>query len=197
MKKLAGSLLLAGGLLFGCTANDAQETPSSKEVAAPKTAASQDTPSHQEGKESETSPALGVDIEQAFSIFKEKYSQAKVDQIEFEEDHGKTTYNIEGLAAGKQYEMTIDGQSGDVLKESEEVEQDEKAEITPADLDKVGHYIEQAKQEAGVGYEVKEYELKVKSEGKKFDLKLKTKDGQKLKYKFDFETGEILEKETD
>lgn len=197
MKKLAGSLLLASSLLFGCTANDAQETPSSNEAAAPKTAAPAESSSKLAASENETSPAPGVDIEQAFSMFKEKYAQAKVYQIEFEEDHGKTAYNIEALAAGKQYEMTIDGQTGDVLKESEEVEQDEKAEITAADLDKVSQYIDQAKKDAGVGYEVNEYELKAKNAGTKFDLKLKNKDGQKLKYKFDFESGEILEKETD
>lgn len=137
---------------------------------------------------------IKVSVKDAFDTFMEKYPDAKINEIELELKHDTYEYEIEGYAGNVEYEVTIDAFTREILEEEESHEDDEKMEIKRAQLDKVDEYVKEALADAGDKYWMDEWELKAKSDYVKFDIELKTDDGAKLKYKYNYETGELLEK---
>lgn len=137
---------------------------------------------------------IDVSVQEAFNIFKDKYPNAKINEIELEHEDEGYEYEIEGYEGNTQYELKINAHSGDILDDEKEKEDDEHGDIEEADLDKVEKYLKEAFEDAGDGYWLDEYELKSKSDYVKFDIDLKNDDGDKIKYKYNYETGELLEK---
>lgn len=136
---------------------------------------------------------IKVSVEDAYDMYKDKYPDAKINEIEFEYKHNTYEYEIEGYDGTMEYEMKIDAISREILDESSDHESDEHGEISRDQLADIDKYLKLAFEDAGEGYFLDEWKLKVKDDYVKFEVELKA-DGKKVKYKYDFETGELLEK---
>lgn len=137
---------------------------------------------------------IEVSIQEAFDRFMEKFPESNINEVELEYKHNSYEYKIEGYGDRTQYELKIDAYSGDILDEEREREDDEHDGIKKEDLDKLDKYLEEVFKDAGSGYWLDEYELKAKSAYVKLDIELKNDQGNELKYKYNFDTGELLEK---
>lgn len=63
-----------------------------------------------------------VTFDKALEIFKNAHPKAKVESIDFESDYGQLYYDFEGYDEGKEYEMKIDAQNGEVMEHKAEKE---------------------------------------------------------------------------
>ena len=137
---------------------------------------------------------IKVSVEDAFDLYKERYPEAKVNEIELEKEDNIYEYKIEGYDGNTQYELEIHAFTKKILDEETEIEDDEHGEIRKDQLDKIDKYVKEALDDAGSEYWVDEWELEAKSDYIKFDIDLKTDSGNKLKYKYNYDTGELLKK---
>lgn len=153
----------------------------------------------QEDTEEETDTTdydnIKVSVQDAFDVFTDKYPDANINEIELELENGSYEYELEGYEGDTEYELTIDAFSKEILDEDEDNESDERGKLEKDQLDDVEKYVKEALDDAGSDYWVDEWELKVKDDYIKFDIDLKTDNDDKLEYRYNYETGELLEKE--
>ena len=195
MKKLSMFLImtLCAMVLIACQSDNEDQTDPGNEDDDTDIVENDDTESDEDDADKTDYDQIEVSVEDAFDQYKDEHPDAKVNEIELELEDDTYEYKLEGYDGNTQYEMTIDAFSGEVLADEKESENDEEGEIEKADLDKIDEYVNEALEDAGDDYWVKEWELKIKSDYVKFDVELKNDDGDKNKYKYDYESGELLD----
>lgn len=205
MKKLGTILLILTLLLTACGNKDTNKevdnggsqdnsknaAEAQDEVAQNKEDGSEDTAKEEIQKHEN----IKISVEEAFDMYLDKYPNAKINEIEFELEDDHYEYEIEGYDGNKEYELKINANSGEILEEDEDTEDEEQGELKRDDLGNVDKYLKEALADAGDGFWLDEYELKVKSNYTKFDIEVKNDKGDKIKYKYDFNSGELLKKE--
>ena len=69
---------------------------------------------------------FAISLDDAVAKFKEAFDDDSIEisSIELDEDDGKYTYDIEGFKENKEYEASIDAESGEVLAKEEENDDD-------------------------------------------------------------------------
>lgn len=135
-----------------------------------------------------------TDAQEIFDVFMGKYPNAKVNEIELEREGGKYQYEIEGYEGSTKYELRIDATTKEILKEKRENNKNEYGEIKRDQLDKVDQYVKKALDDSGEGYLLKEWKLKAKNDYIEFTIELENNKGKEIKYKYNYETGELLGK---
>ncbi|HIW21847.1 MAG TPA: PepSY domain-containing protein [Candidatus Dorea intestinavium] len=215
MKKLGMILLILTLLVTACGNKDTNKevdngssqdnsknsTETQDEVAQNKEDGSEDTAKEETEKEDTQKEELQkhenikISVEEAFDMYLDKYPNTKINEIEFELEDDHYEYEIEGYDGNKEYELKINANSGEILEEDEDTEDEEQGELKRDDLGNVDKYLKEALADAGDGFWLDEYELKVKSNYTKFDIEVKNDKGDKIKYKYDFNSGELLKKE--
>ena len=67
-----------------------------------------------------------ISLDDAVAKFKETFPEEgiEVSGVELDEDDGKYAYDIQGFKENKEYEVKIDAESGDILAQEEEVDDD-------------------------------------------------------------------------
>ena len=61
-----------------------------------------------------------VSLDRAVAIFMEKYPDAQIKEVDFDKDFGGYTYGIKGVVGQTEYELRIDAETEEILKEDSE-----------------------------------------------------------------------------
>lgn len=132
----------------------------------------------------------------AFDGFKKLHADAKVESFQLEVENGKAYYKVSGYDAEKEYEVTVDAVTGDIVKDEFEAENTsaKKADIQLEMIEAVDKYMDEALKDAGQGFEAGEYE--VEFEDGKYVVTVEVVNGTKdISYTYDYETGKLIEKD--
>lgn len=132
----------------------------------------------------------------AFDGFKKLHANAKVESFQLEVENGKAYYKVAGYDAEKEYEVTVDAVTGDIVKDEFEAENTsaKQADVQLAMIEAVDKYMAEALKEAGQGFEAGEYE--VEFEDGKYVVTVEVVNGTKdISYTYDYETGKLIEKD--
>lgn len=132
----------------------------------------------------------------AFDGFKKLHADAKVESFQLEVENGKAYYKVSGYDAEKEYEVTVDAVTGDIVKDEFEAENTsaKTADIQLEMIEAVDKYMDEALKDAGQGFEAGEYE--VEFEDGKYVVTVEVVNGTKdISYTYDYETGKLIEKD--
>lgn len=132
----------------------------------------------------------------AFDGFKKLHANAKVESFQLEVENGKAYYKVSGYDAEKEYEVTVDAVTGDIVKDEFEAENTsaKTADIQLNMIEAVDKYMDEALKDAGQGFEAGEYE--VEFEDGKYVVTVEVVNGTKdISYTYDYETGKLIEKD--
>ena len=137
-----------------------------------------------------------ISLDDAVAKFKETFPEEgiEVSGVELDEDDGKYAYDIQGFKENKEYEVKIDAESGDILAQEEEVDDDnddldDDIAIDFATIITPKEAMTKAL-ENNTGY-VKSYELDHNDDGK-LVYEIDVEDGDDVE--LDAETGDIIHK---
>lgn len=137
-----------------------------------------------------------LDREIAFDGFKKLHADAKVESFQLEVENGKAYYKVNGYDAEKEYEVTVDAVTGDIVKDEFEAENTsaKTADVQLNMIEAVDKYMDEALKDAGQGFEAGEYE--VEFEDGKYVVTVEVVNGTKdISYTYDYETGKLIEKD--
>ena len=132
----------------------------------------------------------------AFDGFKKLHANAKVESFQLEVENGKAYYKVSGYDAEKEYEVTVDAVTGDIVKDEFEAENTsaKTADVQLNMIEAVDKYMDEALKDAGQGFEAGEYE--VEFEDGKYVVIVEVVNGTKdISYTYDYETGKLIEKD--
>lgn len=132
----------------------------------------------------------------AFDGFKKLHADAKVESFQLEVENGKAYYKVNGYDAEKEYEVTVDAVTGDIVKDEFEAENTsaKTADVQLEMIEAVDKYMDEALKDAGQGFEAGEYE--VEFEDGKYVVTVEVVNGTKdISYTYDYETGKLIEKD--
>lgn len=132
----------------------------------------------------------------AFDGFKKLHADAKVESFQLEVENGKAYYKVSGYDAEKEYEVTVDAVTGDIVKDEFEAENTsaKTADVQLNMIEAVDNYMDEALKDAGQGFEAGEYE--VEFEDGKYVVTVEVVNGTKdISYTYDYETGKLIEKD--
>lgn len=132
----------------------------------------------------------------AFDGFKKLHANAKVESFQLEVENGKAYYKVSGYDAEKEYDVTVDAVTGDIVKDEFEAENTsaKTADVQLNMIEAVDKYMDEALKEAGQGFEAGEYE--VEFEDGKYVVTVEVVNGTKdISYTYDYETGKLIEKD--
>lgn len=132
----------------------------------------------------------------AFDGFKKLHANAKVESFQLEVENGKAYYKVSGYDAEKEYEVTVDAVTGDIVKDEFEAENTsaKTADIQLEMIEAVDKYMDEALKYAGQGFEAGEYE--VEFDDGKYVVAVEVVNGTKdISYTYDYETGKLIEKD--
>lgn len=132
----------------------------------------------------------------AFDGFKKLHTNAKVESFQLEVENGKAYYKVSGYDAEKEYDVTVDAVTGDIVKDEFEAENTsaKTADVQLNMIEAVDKYMDEALKDAGQGFEAGEYE--VEFEDGKYVVTVEVVNGTKdISYTYDYETGKLIEKD--
>lgn len=186
-KKLVtvGVAVLLLGALSACSSNDDKDTSSNN-------SSQESTSSKSNNNDSLQNKNFDMSYEDAINAFKDKHSDAEISSVELEENLGKYVYKVEGISNDNEYEMKFNAETKKQLSdETDKLDQEDAGGVkkenkklsldgikTPKDaMDKA--ITEQAgdvtswkiERELDTTY----YEVTVKQDNKKYEIKLNAK----------------------
>lgn len=138
---------------------------------------------------------FAISLDDAVTKFKEAFDDDSIEisSIELDEDDGKYTYDIEGFKENKEYEASIDAESGEVLAKEEENDDDndDMDDDVAIDFTKIISPKEAMAKalENNTGY-VKSYEIDHDDDRIVYEIDIEDGDDVEL----DAESGDILHK---
>ena len=204
--KYGASALALAAVLTACGGENAQQAKEDVKNAANNTEAAvteevNETKDDVEEKIDDLKTGIeekefAISLDDAVAKFKETFPEEgiEISGVDLDEDDGKYAYDIQGFKENKEYEVKIDAETGDILAQEEEVDDDNDdldddiaidfaTIITPQDA------MEKAL-ENNTGY-VKSYELDHNDDGK-LVYEIDIEDGDDVE--LDAETGDIIHK---
>ncbi len=138
---------------------------------------------------------FAISLDDAVAKFKEAFDDDSIEisSIELDEDDGKYTYDIDGFKENKEYEASIDSESGEVLAKEEENDDDndDMDDDVAIDFTKIISPKEAMAKalENNTGY-VKSYEIDHDDDRIVYEIDIEDGDDVEL----DAESGDILHK---
>ncbi|WP_394022558.1 PepSY domain-containing protein [Anaerococcus martiniensis] len=138
---------------------------------------------------------FAISLDDAVAKFKEAFDDDSIEisSVELDEDDGKYTYDIEGFKENKEYEASIDSESGEVLAKEEENDDDndDMDDDVAIDFTKIISPKEAMAKalENNTGY-VKSYEIDHDDDRIVYEIDIEDGDDVEL----DAESGDILHK---
>lgn len=182
--------------------NEKADNPNTKNTAAVEANANKNASKNKADAQTKEETAINkgavanLDRGIAFDGFKKLHANAKVESFQLEVENGKAYYKVSGYDAEKEYEVTVDAVTGDIVKDEFEAENTsaKTADVQLNMIEAVDKYMEEALKEAGQGYEAGEYE--VEFEDGKYVVTVEVVNGTKdISYTYDYETGKLIEKD--
>lgn len=137
---------------------------------------------------------IKITPEEAFNTFKEKYSQSKVDKLGLDFDDGSYVYEVEGYDDTKEYELKINPVDGSILREEQDDRDNNKGEIKLEDIEKIQGLIDRTLEDEGKDSRIEEWVLKIENGETVFEIELINNKKNDIEYKYNVNTGELIEK---
>lgn len=134
--KYGASALVLAAILTACGGENAQQAKEDAKSAANNTeaAVTEEVDKAKDNVEEKIDDLktgieekeFAISLDDAVAKFKEAFDDDSIEisSIELDEDDGKYTYDIEGFKENKEYEASIDAESGEVLAKEEENDDD-------------------------------------------------------------------------
>lgn len=204
--KYGASALVLAAVLTACGGENAQQAKEDVKDAANNTEAAvteeiNETKDDVEEKIDDLKTGIeekefAISLDDAVAKFKETFPEEgiEVSGVELDEDDGKYAYDIQGFKENKEYEVKIDAETGDILAQEEEVDDDNDDLDDDIAIDFVTIITPQEAMtkalENNTGY-VKSYELDHNDDGK-LVYEIDIEDGDDVE--LDAETGDIIHK---
>ncbi|MBC1806570.1 PepSY domain-containing protein [Listeria sp. FSL L7-0993] len=186
-KKLAtvGVAVLLVGALSACGSNDDKDTSSNS-------SSQETTTSKSDNNESLQNKSFDMSYEDAINAFKEKHGDAEISSVELEKNLGKYVYKVDGISNDNEYEIKFNAETkeqlsdetdklgredaGGVEKENEKISLDgiktPKEAMDKAVTEQAGDVTSwKIERELDTTY----YEVTVKQDNKKYEIKLNAK----------------------
>lgn len=193
--------LSMAALLAACGQDQAQDDNASQEATSQQaeTSAEETTSSADStASTSETTdggpitPAdLDVSLEEAVAEFQSRYPDAQITDIEIDDNDGGWEYDIAGFDADSEYEITVDGISGEVLEVEAEAEDHSDDDVLNLEgIISVQEAIDIATEEGLNG--VESMELERDDDFNRVTYWNIESQGNDLEIKINAETGEVL-----
>ncbi|NLY21212.1 MAG: hypothetical protein GXZ08_08025 [Tissierellia bacterium] len=116
-----------------------------------------------------------IAINKAYNIFTTAHPNAKVTEISFEKDDGVYVYEIEGIEGKTKYEMKIDKNTGEIIKDRKDgiaKQGDTKKTFDLSEVKSVEYLLNQGLKNAGKDDKVKEWKLSIDDGKLVFDIEL-------------------------
>ena len=182
--------------------NEKADTPNAKNTPAVEANANKNASKNKADAQTKEETAINkgavanLDRGIAFDGFKKLHADAKVESFQLEVENGKAYYKVDGYDAEKEYEVTVDAVTGEIVKDEFEAENTsaKTADIQLNMIEAVDKYMDEALKDAGQGFEAGEYE--VEFDDGKYVVKVEVVNGNKdITYKYDFESGKLIEKD--
>lgn len=204
--KYGASALVLAAVLTACGGENAQQAKEDVKDAANNTEAAvteeiNETKDDVEEKVDDLKTGIeekefAISLDDAVAKFKETFSEEgiEISGVELDEDDGKYAYDIQGFKENKEYEVKIDAETGDILAQEEEVDDDNDDLDDDIAIDFVKIITPQEAMtkalENNTGY-VKSYELDHNDDGR-LVYEIDIEDGDDVE--LDAETGDIIHK---
>ena len=204
--KYGASALVLATVLTACGGENAQQAKEDVKDAANNTEAAvteeiNETKDDVEEKIDDLKTGIeekefAISLDDAVAKFKETFPEEgiEISGVELDEDDGKYAYDIQGFKENKEYEVKIDAETGDILAQEEEVDDDNDDLDDDIAIDFATIITPQEAMtkalENNTGY-VKSYELDHNDDGK-LVYEIDIEDGDDVE--LDAETGDIIHK---
>ncbi|GAF67045.1 hypothetical protein BTS2_3953 [Bacillus sp. TS-2] len=182
-------------LLVGCNneAPDVNESPVDEGGGASEEEQSMDA------KPDLRSEEIKVDWKQAVGIFKEHFQADDITDIELDNDFSVLYYNIQGTDQVNEYELEIDANTEEILKEEQEtLDQEDLNELASEilDLENILNPEELLQIVADdTDGQIEGWQLFKENNMEIFEVEVKETSGEDMDYILDATNGEILRKE--
>lgn len=203
--KYGASALALAALLTACGGENAQQAKEDAKSAANNTeaAVTEEVDKAKDNVEEKIDDLktgieekeFAISLDDAVAKFKEAFDDDSIEisSVELDEDDGKYTYDIEGFKENKEYEASIDAESGEVLAKEEENDDDndDMDDDIAIDFTKIISPKEAMAKalENNTGY-VKSYEINHDDDRIVYEIDIEDGDDVEL----DAESGDILHK---
>ncbi|WP_394019847.1 PepSY domain-containing protein [Anaerococcus cruorum] len=204
--KYGASALVLATVLTACGGENAQQAKEDVKDAANNTEAAVTEEINETKKDAEEKiddlktgieeKEFAISLDDAVAKFKETFPEEgiEISGVELDEDDGKYAYDIQGFKENKEYEVKIDAETGDILAQEEEVDDDNDDLDDDIAIDFATIITPQEAMakalENNTGY-VKSYELDHNDDGK-LVYEIDIEDGDDVE--LDAETGDIIHK---
>lgn len=192
MKKFILVLVFAFGLA-GCQKAATKPTPA--ETNTKNDAQVSDTTDE---KATDQKVADNISLADALKVFTDKYPDAKIEDISFDVDNKVAKYEIEAFDDSNEYDMEISAKDGSIIKDNFEKDNTaNKKAVDTALLSKVDDLVAETIKDAGTDYYLDSYSIDYEETGayNQLDVEVKNSNGKDIEYKYNLETGELIEKE--
>lgn len=136
-----------------------------------------------------------VDPVEVYNIYKSKYPESKVKEIELESEYGFYVYEVEGYDRENKYELKIHPLSGEILKEKTKRNKGLQGEITKNHIEKVASLVESTLEDVNSEAYLHGWEVEYEKGIPELEVELVLEDRTKLEYQYNLDTGNLLEKE--
>lgn len=142
--------------------------------------------------------ADNISLADALKMFTDKYPDAKIEDISFDVDNKVAKYEIEAFDDSNEYDMEISAKDGSIIKDNFEKDNTaNKKAVDTALLSKVDDLVAETIKDAGTDYYLDSYSVDYEETGayNQLDVEVKNSNGKDIEYKYNLETGELIEKE--
>lgn len=132
---------------------------------------------------------------EVYDIYKSKYPETKVKEIELESEYGFYIYEIEGYDDKHKYELKIHPLSGEILKEKTKRNKGIQGEITRNHIEKVASLVKSTLKDGGNEASLYEWEVEYEKGIPELEVEMILAGQTILEYEYNLETGNLIEKE--
>lgn len=130
-------------------------------------------------------PNVKLTAKEAADLLLAKYPNAKIKDISFDSDTFE--YEVTGIDGTTEYELEINPETGDIIRESQESE-NEKFFLSDEQILKVEKLLEVAVNHSGNDFKVNEYDISFDDGICELEIELRNADGAEVEYKYDVDT---------
>ena len=130
-------------------------------------------------------PNVKLTAKEAADVLLAKYPNAKIKDISFDSDTFE--YEVTGIEGTTEYELEINPETGDIIRESQESE-NEKFFLSDEQILKVEKLLEVAVNHSGNDFKVNEYDISFDDGICELEIELRNANGAEVEYRYDVDT---------
>lgn len=149
-------------------------------------------------KATDQKDVTSISLEDAIKVFTDKYPEANIEDISFDVDNNVAKYEIEAFDDSNEYDMEIAAKDGSIIKDNFEKDNTaNKKAVDTALVSKVDDLVAETIKDAGADYYLDSYSIDYEETGayNQLDVEVKNSNDKDIEYKYNLETGELIEKE--